>query len=57
MLSLVLSTIAFLAATYYLRRYLDGMEIPRGLTRSVLIFSIALLFSYIVASLVDYLPY
>ena len=56
MLSLVLSTIAFFVASYYLKRYLDDMDIPKGMTRSALIFSIALLISYIVALVADYLP-
>ena len=30
MLSLVLSTIAFFVASYYLKRYLDEMDIPKG---------------------------
>ena len=34
MLSLVLSTIAFFVASYYLKRYLDDMDIPKGMTRS-----------------------
>ena len=57
MLSLVLSTIAFFVASYYLKRYLDDMDIPKGMTRSVLIFSIALLISYLVALAADYLPH
>ena len=57
MLSLVLSTIAFFVASYYLKRYLDDMDIPKGMTRSALIFSIALLISYIVALIADYLPH
>ena len=57
MLSLVLSTIAFFVASYYLKRYLDDMDIPKGMTRSALIFSIALLISYIVALVADYLPH
>ena len=57
MLSLVLSTIAFFVASYYLKRYLDDMDIPKGMTRSALIFSIALLISYIVAVVADYLPH
>jgi hypothetical protein len=54
MLSLVLSTIAFFVASYYLKRYLEDMDIPKGMTRSILIFSIALLISYLVALAADY---
>ena len=56
MLGLVLSTIAFFVASYYIKRYLDGMDIPKGMTRSALIFSIALLIAYVVALVADYLP-
>ena len=55
MLSIVLSTIAFFVAGYYLRRYMDDADIPKGGTRSVLIFSIALMASYLVALAADYL--
>lgn len=55
MLSLALSTIAFFVAGYYLKRSLDQQDIPKGATRSILIFSIALLVSYIVAAMVGYL--
>ncbi len=57
MLSFVLSLIAFAVATYYLRRYLDDLGIAKGMTRSVLIFSLALLASYLAASAADYWPH
>lgn len=57
MLSIVLSTIAFFASTYYLKRYLEDMGIPKGMTRGALIFSIALLVSYMVALAADHLPH
>jgi hypothetical protein len=57
MVSLILSTIAFFVASYYLKRYLEDMDIPKGMTRSVLIFSIALLISYLVAMAADYFPH
>ena len=56
MLSLALSTIAFFVSIYFLRRYLENMGIPKGVTRSVLIFSLALAISYVVALAVDQLP-
>lgn len=52
MLSFVLSTIAFFVASYFIKRYLDSADIPKGLTRSVFIFTLALAFSYGVAVLV-----
>ena len=42
MLNIVFSTIAFFVATYLLRRYLDSMDIPKGMTRGTLIFIVAL---------------
>lgn len=57
MLSFVLSTIAFFVSSYYLRRYLVDIGIPKGMTRGVLIFSIALAVSYIVALAANHLPH
>ena len=57
MLSIFLSTVAFFVATYYLKRYLEDMGIPKGMTRGALIFSIALLISYLVAVAADHLPH
>jgi hypothetical protein len=57
MLSIVLSTIAFFVSSYYIRRYLENMGLPKGMTRGVLIFSIALIISYVVALAADYLPH
>ena len=53
MLSLALSTVAFFIAGYYIKRYLDSMEIPKGMTRSIVIFTLALAVSYGVAVIVD----
>jgi hypothetical protein len=51
MLSLILSTVAFFVATYIIRRQLDAMDMPKGMTRSVLIFTLAAAVSYGVAVL------
>lgn len=56
MLSIVVSTIAFFVASWYLKRYLEDMGIPKSLTRGTLIFLAALLISYFVAWLVESLP-
>ncbi len=53
MLSLVLSTVAFFAASYFAKRYLDGMGMPKGPTKSLSIFCFAAVVSYAVAYLVD----
>jgi len=54
MLSIVVSTIAFFATTYYFKRYLEELGIPKGLTRGTLIFTMAMLVSYVVAVLVSH---
>jgi hypothetical protein len=52
---LIVSTIAFFAATWFLRMRFDEMDIPKGMTRSATIFGIALLVSYAAAAAVDWL--
>ena len=54
MLSLVLSTVAFLVARYYINRYLDGMDIPKGLARGLVVFCAAALIAYGIAMIVDW---
>jgi len=53
MLSLVLSTVAFFVAGYFINRYLDSIDAPKGTTRSILKFCAALLIAYGVAFIVD----
>lgn len=53
MLSLVISTIAFFIASYFLKRWADENEFPKGMTRSTFIFVLALAIAYGVAWLVD----
>ena len=55
MLSLILSTIAFFAASYFSRRWLDDAGIPKSMTRSIVIFVAAAAVSYGVAFLVELL--
>lgn len=40
-------------AGYFLRRYLDDIGIPRGMTRNTIVFLAALLIAYAVAFVVD----
>ena len=51
--SLVLSTIAFFLASYFIKRYLERMEIPKGTARSLSVFVLALAISYAVGFAVD----
>ena len=53
MATIVVSTIAFFIAAFFIRRWLDDMDIPKGMTRSIVIFVAAAAVSYGVAFLVD----
>ena len=53
MLSLVLGTIAFFVASYFIRRYLNEMGIPKTLVRGLVVFVVALAAAYGVAFIVD----
>ena len=53
MLSLAVSTIAYFIASYFIKRYLDDIEIPKGMTRSTVIFCLALGVAYGTALVVD----
>ena len=55
MLSLVISTVAFFVAAYYIKRYLNGLDIPKGMTRSIVVFTLALAISYGVALVVEWI--
>jgi hypothetical protein len=53
MLGLVVSTIVFFVAAYFIKRHLEEMGIPKGMTRSVSVFVLALAIAYGVAWIVD----
>jgi hypothetical protein len=53
MLSLVLSTIAFFVAAFFVKRWLDDMGIPKTTTRNIVVFVAAAVISYGVAFVVD----
>ncbi len=53
MLSLIVSTIAFFVARYFIMHWAEDNEFPRGMTRSVSIFVLALAIAYAVAALVN----
>jgi hypothetical protein len=53
LVSLVVSTVAFFVASYFIKRHLDEIGIPKGMTRSIVIFVLALGVAYGVAFLVD----
>jgi hypothetical protein len=55
MLSLALSTVASVAASYFIKRHLEEMGIPQGMTRNIAVFVLAAAVSYGVVFLVDWL--
>ena len=52
LLSLVISTFAFFVA-YFIKRWANNNDIPKGMTRSIGIFVLALALAYGVAWVVD----
>jgi len=53
MLSLAVSTVAFFVFGYFLRRWADENDIPKGMTRTISVLVMALALAYGVAWLVD----
>jgi len=53
MLSFLLSSITFFVAGFFMRRYLEGIGIPKTLTRGLVVFVVAIFAAYAVAYLVD----
>jgi hypothetical protein len=54
MLSLIVSTIVFFVASYFIKRYLDGIGVPKTVVRGLVIFVLALAAAYGVAFVVDW---
>jgi fucose permease len=55
MLGIVLSTIAFFVASFFIKRYLDEIGIPKTMVRGLVVFALALAVAYAVAFVVDWL--
>lgn len=55
MWNLLISTIVFFIAAWYVRRYLDEQGIPAGMTRSILVFTLASLVSWGAGEAVDFI--
>ena len=53
MTSLLVSTIAYFIAAFFIKRWLDEIDIPKSMTRSLVIFAGAALVAYGVAYVVD----
>jgi hypothetical protein len=54
MLSLIVSTIAFFVASFYIKRYFDAMGLPKTMVRGLMVFVLALAAAYAVAFAVDW---
>ncbi len=54
MLSLVFGTIAFFVASYFVRRYLNEIGIPKTLVRGLVVFVLALAVAYGAAFIADW---
>lgn len=53
--NLIISTVMFFVAVWYIRRFLDEHDIRKGMTRSVLIFVLAYMVSWITGMTVDWM--
>ncbi len=54
MLNLIISTIVFFVAAWFINRYLDTQGIPKGMTRGVLVLVLASLVSWGAGEMVDW---
>ncbi|HEY6242262.1 MAG TPA: hypothetical protein VIW78_15660 [Burkholderiales bacterium] len=54
LLSIVVSTIAFFVASYFIKRYLDGIGVPKTVVRGLVVFVLALAVAYGIAFIVDW---
>jgi hypothetical protein len=52
--NLIISTIVFFIAAWYIHRYLDEQEMPKGMTRGILVFTLASLVSWGSGEAVDW---
>jgi hypothetical protein len=52
--NLIISTIVFFMAVWYIRRYLEEQGIPKGMTRGLLVFILAFLVSWGAGEAVDW---
>jgi hypothetical protein len=55
MWNLIISTLAFIIAGWYLHRYLEDQGIPKGTTRKMLVFLLASLVSWGAGDITDWL--
>jgi hypothetical protein len=54
MLNMIISTIVFFIAAWYVNRYLEQQEMPKGMSRGVLVFMLASLVSWGAGEIVEW---
>lgn len=54
MWNLVISTVVFFIAAWYLQRYLNEQGVPKGMTRGILVFMVASLVSWAAGEATDW---
>ena len=52
--NLIISTLVFIFAAWYIHRYLDAQGIPKGMTRSISVFVLAYFVSWGAGEMVDW---
>ena len=52
--NIIISTIVFVIAAWYIRRYLDEMGIPKGMARGLMVFILAYIVSWTSGEVVDW---
>ena len=55
MRSLIVSTIVYFVASFFIKRQFEATDIPRGMTRSLMTFCLALMAAYAAAAALDWL--
>jgi VIT1/CCC1 family predicted Fe2+/Mn2+ transporter len=53
--SILASTVAFFVASYFIKRWVEDNDIPKGMTRSITIFTLAAALACSVGWLVDHI--
>jgi len=54
MLSIVVSTIVFFVASFFIKRHFVEMGLPAGMTRSTMVFCLSLAIAYGMAAAIDW---
>ena len=55
MWSLVISTIVYFVASFFVSRWLNEMGIPKTMTRGVMVFACSILLAYVAGALIDWI--